>query len=155
MCVCACIICFLSISLPFSRLYPVVVTSGELHRAIGISVCVVTAVRAGRRRLMVADISAESASMVFSFTVEKGGAVGSWRQSTIAVGIVKVIRVVRGVVTVAAVHAGVVVVVSARTIVVVHVDSLISFFIVGRHGESSLVRVDVLAATDFATIVAW
>lgn len=37
-CVCACIICILSISLSFSRLHPVVVTSRELHRAIGKSV---------------------------------------------------------------------------------------------------------------------
>lgn len=130
-------------------------TSRELHRSIGISVCMVAAVRAGRRCLVVgAEISTESASMVFSFTVEKGGAVGSWRQSTVAVGVVKVIGVVRGVVAVAAVHAGVVVVVSARSIVVVHVDSLIGLFIMGRHGEGSLIRVNVLAAGDFATIIA-
>lgn len=115
----------------------------------------VAAVRTGRRCLVGAEIGTKSASIVFSFTVEKGGAVGSRRQSTVAVGVVKVIRVVRGVVAVAAVHASVVVVVGARSIVVVHVDSLISLFIMGRHGEGGLVRIDVLAAADFATIIAW
>lgn len=115
----------------------------------------VAAVRARRRRLVGAHIGTESASIVFSFTVEKGGAVGSWWQSAVAVGVVKVIGVVRGVVAVAAVHASVVVVVSARSIVVVHVDSLISLFVMGRHGEGSLIGIDVLAAADFATIIAW
>lgn len=154
-CVCACIICFRSISLPLSRLYPVVVTCGELHRAIGISVCMVAAVRAGRRCLVGADIGTESASMVFSFTVEKGGAVGSWWQSAIAAWVVKIIGVVRGVVAVAAVHASGVVVVRAWSIVVVHVDSLVSLFVMGRHGEGSLIGIDVLAAADLATIIAW
>lgn len=156
LCVCACIICFRSISLSLSSLYPVVVTSGELHRAIGISICMVAAVRAGRRCLVRgADIGTESASMVFSFTVEKGVAVGSWRQSAIAAWVVIIIGVVRGVVAVAAVHASVVVIVRAWSIVVVHVDSLVSLFIMGRHGEGSLVGIDVLAAADLATIIAW
>jgi hypothetical protein len=148
-------LCFHLFSLPFS-LYPVVVTSGELNRAVGISVRMVAAVRARRWCLVdAADIGTKIASVVFSLTIEKGGAVGSCWQSAVAAWVVKVIGVVRGVVAVAAVHAGVVVVVSARSIVVVHVDSFISLFVMGRHGECGLVRVDVLAAADFAAIIAW
>jgi hypothetical protein len=146
--------CFLSI-FPSLRLYPVIVAGGELHRSISIGICMAAAVWARGRRLVAAQIGTEIASVVLSFAVEKWGAVGSWGQSTVAVRVVKVIGVVRSVVAVAAVHGGGVVVVRrAWSIVVVHVDSLISLFVVRRHGKGSLVGIDVLPPTELAVIVA-
>lgn len=121
---------------------PVVVGGGELGRHILVWVTACRVGVAGWHR-------GRGATMVLGVVLKER--VVSWGKGTKAIGIIVIGAVgvgiaVAGVAVVAAVVVATTTVGAACGLMIVHVDSLVSLVAVRSHGESSLVRVNVVAA---------
>jgi hypothetical protein len=96
------------------------------------------------------------AAVVLGVVLEEG--IVSWGESTKAIGVIVIGAIGVGIaVARVAVVAAVVVattVGATRGLVIVHINSLVSLVAVRSHGESSLVRVNVVAA-HLAVVVTW